>query len=205
MLAHLKMTKCQITCKSPQKSSKCQNFQRVIFRADQSKKPPCKFDFSQEWDSKCVPRLPPTTMPNYVGYTRTIFLQIEIPSISSNIISEKIQCQSFRNSYMQVYMYFIVKSKKYTTGWSVRWKLRHFWPAGRISLLWLFQGPLPLAPGYIFFGEVVAVRMEEVLGVIVLYSLSKEFFFQRPGRKCHHLSSCFRSRANGVNIVFNKK
>ena len=34
-----KMTKCQITCKSLQKSSKCQNFQRVwhlvIFRADQ--------------------------------------------------------------------------------------------------------------------------------------------------------------------------
>ena len=60
-------------------------------------------------------------------------------------------------------------------------------------------------PGYIFFGEVVAVRMEKVLGVIVLYSLSKEFFFQQPGRKCHHLSCCFRSRANGVNIVFNKK
>ena len=41
----LKMTKCQITCKSLQKSSKCQNFQRVwhlvIFRADQLKKPPC--------------------------------------------------------------------------------------------------------------------------------------------------------------------
>ena len=40
----LKMTKCQITCKSLQKSSKCQNFQRVwhlvIFRADQLKKPP---------------------------------------------------------------------------------------------------------------------------------------------------------------------
>ena len=35
------MTKCQITCKSLQKSSKCQNFIRVwhlvIFRADQSK------------------------------------------------------------------------------------------------------------------------------------------------------------------------
>ena len=35
------MTKCQITCKSLQKSSKCQNFLRVwhlvIFRADQSK------------------------------------------------------------------------------------------------------------------------------------------------------------------------
>ena len=43
----LKMTKCQITCKSLQKSSKCQNFQRVwhlvIFRADQLKKPPCRF------------------------------------------------------------------------------------------------------------------------------------------------------------------
>ena len=41
----LKMTKCQITFKSLQKSSKCQNFLRVwhlvIFRADQSKKPPC--------------------------------------------------------------------------------------------------------------------------------------------------------------------
>ena len=41
-----KMTKCQITCKSLQKSSKCQNFQRVwhlvIFWADQLKKPPCK-------------------------------------------------------------------------------------------------------------------------------------------------------------------
>ena len=41
----LKMTKCQITCKSLQKSSKCQNFLRVshlvIFRADQSKRPPC--------------------------------------------------------------------------------------------------------------------------------------------------------------------
>ena len=40
-----KMTKCQITCKSLQKSSKCQNFLRVwhivIFRADQLKKPPC--------------------------------------------------------------------------------------------------------------------------------------------------------------------
>ena len=39
------MTKCQITCKSLQKSSKCQNFLRVwhlvIFRADQLKKPPC--------------------------------------------------------------------------------------------------------------------------------------------------------------------
>ena len=39
------MTKCQITCKSPQKSSKCQDFLRVwhlvIFRAEQSKKPPC--------------------------------------------------------------------------------------------------------------------------------------------------------------------
>ena len=36
------MTKCQITCKSLQKSSKCQNFLRVwhlvIFRADQLKK-----------------------------------------------------------------------------------------------------------------------------------------------------------------------
>ena len=35
----LKMTKCQIPCKSLQKSSKCQNFlrvwQEVIFRADQ--------------------------------------------------------------------------------------------------------------------------------------------------------------------------
>ena len=35
----LKMTKCQITCKSLQKSSKCQNFLRVwylvIFREDQ--------------------------------------------------------------------------------------------------------------------------------------------------------------------------
>ena len=43
----LKMTKCQITCKSLQKSSKCQNFLRVwhlvIFRADQWKKPPCIF------------------------------------------------------------------------------------------------------------------------------------------------------------------
>ena len=41
----LKMTKCQITCKSLQKSSKCQIFQwvrhLVIFRADQLKKPPC--------------------------------------------------------------------------------------------------------------------------------------------------------------------
>ena len=39
------MTKCQITCKSLQKSSKCQIFQwvwhLVIFRADQLKKPPC--------------------------------------------------------------------------------------------------------------------------------------------------------------------
>ena len=39
------MTKCQITCNSLQKSSKCQIFLRVwhlvIFRADQSKKPPC--------------------------------------------------------------------------------------------------------------------------------------------------------------------
>ena len=39
------MTKCQITCKSLQKSSKCQNFLRVwhlvISRADQLKKPPC--------------------------------------------------------------------------------------------------------------------------------------------------------------------
>ena len=39
------MTKCQITCKSLQKSSKCQNFLRVwhlvIFREDQLKKPPC--------------------------------------------------------------------------------------------------------------------------------------------------------------------
>ena len=44
-----KMTKCQITCKSLQKSSKCQNFLRVwdlvIFRADQLKKPPCMFNF----------------------------------------------------------------------------------------------------------------------------------------------------------------
>ena len=43
----LKMTKCQITCKSLQKSSKCQIFQwvwhLVIFRADQLKKPPCIF------------------------------------------------------------------------------------------------------------------------------------------------------------------
>ena len=43
----LKMTKCQITCKSLQKSSKCQIFLRVwhlvIFRADQLKKPPCIF------------------------------------------------------------------------------------------------------------------------------------------------------------------
>ena len=41
------MTKCQITCKSLQKSSKCQIFQwvwhLVIFRADQLKKPPCMF------------------------------------------------------------------------------------------------------------------------------------------------------------------
>ena len=41
----LKMTKCQITCKSLKKSFKCQNFLRVwhlvIFRADQLKKPPC--------------------------------------------------------------------------------------------------------------------------------------------------------------------
>ena len=41
------MTKCQITCKSLQKSSKCQNFLRVwhlvIFRADQLKKPPCMY------------------------------------------------------------------------------------------------------------------------------------------------------------------
>ena len=46
----LKMTKCQITCKSLQKSSKCQNFLRVwhlvIFRADQLKKPPCILCFS---------------------------------------------------------------------------------------------------------------------------------------------------------------
>ena len=39
------MTKCQITCKSLQKSFKCQNFLRawhlVIFRANQLKKPPC--------------------------------------------------------------------------------------------------------------------------------------------------------------------
>ena len=48
----LKMTKCQITCKSLQKSSKCQNFLRVwhivIFRADQLKKPPCTINFSIE-------------------------------------------------------------------------------------------------------------------------------------------------------------
>ena len=41
------MTKCQITCKSLQKSSKCQNFLRVwhlvIFRAEQFKKPPCTY------------------------------------------------------------------------------------------------------------------------------------------------------------------
>ena len=41
------MTKCQITCKSLQKSSKCQNFLRVwhlvILRADQLKKPTCTF------------------------------------------------------------------------------------------------------------------------------------------------------------------
>ena len=46
-----KMTKYQITCKSPQKSSKCQNFLRVwhlvIFRADQSKKPPCRYPNSE--------------------------------------------------------------------------------------------------------------------------------------------------------------
>ena len=36
-----KMMKCQITCKSLQKSPKCQNFLRFVFRADQSKKPPC--------------------------------------------------------------------------------------------------------------------------------------------------------------------
>ena len=39
-----KMTKCQITCKSLQKSSKCQNFRRVwhlvFFWAEQSIKPP---------------------------------------------------------------------------------------------------------------------------------------------------------------------
>ena len=44
-----KLTKCQITCKSLQKSYKCQNFLRVwhlvIFRADQLKKPPCMFDY----------------------------------------------------------------------------------------------------------------------------------------------------------------
>ena len=38
------MTKCQITCKSLQKSSKCQDFQRVwhlvIFWAEQSKNHP---------------------------------------------------------------------------------------------------------------------------------------------------------------------
>ena len=48
----LKMTKCQITCKSLQKSSKCQNFLRVwhlvILRADQLKKPPCNSHLSQE-------------------------------------------------------------------------------------------------------------------------------------------------------------
>ena len=41
------MTKCQITCKSLQKSSKYQNFLRawhlIIFRADQPKIPPCMF------------------------------------------------------------------------------------------------------------------------------------------------------------------
>ena len=46
----LKMTKCQITCKSLQKSSKCQNFLRVwhlvIFRADQLKKPPCSLNLA---------------------------------------------------------------------------------------------------------------------------------------------------------------
>ena len=40
-----KLTKCQITCKFLEKSSKYQNFQRVwhlvIFWAEQSKKPPC--------------------------------------------------------------------------------------------------------------------------------------------------------------------
>ena len=39
-----KMAKCQITCKCLQKSSKCQNFRvwhLVIFKAVQSKKPPC--------------------------------------------------------------------------------------------------------------------------------------------------------------------
>ena len=42
----------QITCKSFQKSSKCQNFLRVwhlvILRADQLKKPPCNSHLSQE-------------------------------------------------------------------------------------------------------------------------------------------------------------
>ena len=46
------MTKCQITCKSLQKSSRCQNFLRVwhlvIFRADQLKKPPCMIQ-AQPW------------------------------------------------------------------------------------------------------------------------------------------------------------
>ena len=51
------MTKCQITCKSLQKSSKCQNFLRVwhlvIFRAEQSKKPPCTYvsSFSYKIDT----------------------------------------------------------------------------------------------------------------------------------------------------------
>ena len=42
----IRIYKCQITCESLQKSSKCQNFLRVwhldIFRADQLKKPPCR-------------------------------------------------------------------------------------------------------------------------------------------------------------------
>ena len=47
------MTRCQITCKSLQKSFKCQNFLRVwhlvFFRGDQSKKLPCISTILRKW------------------------------------------------------------------------------------------------------------------------------------------------------------
>ena len=64
------MTKCQITCKSLQKSSKCQNFLRVwhlvIFRADQLKKPPCMFELLIEhraWMLKSLGTLQTRSLP----------------------------------------------------------------------------------------------------------------------------------------------
>ena len=53
------MTKCQITCRSHQKSSKCQNFLRVwhFFRADQSKKPHCIFKWIP-FSNVVIPKMP---------------------------------------------------------------------------------------------------------------------------------------------------